>query len=326
MANPIAQSLLSPAVLAFGLGAAARAAKSDLKFPPGLLQGLSIYLLLAIGLKGGVRLAESGPSALGGPLIATIALGLCGSLTTFFFSRFFGKLSVIDSAAIAAHYGSVSVVTFSAAQQWTTANVAAPEGFMPALVAAMEVPGIVLALAIARRAESAEDDGPRLSLWKSTIPLLTSMSMVLLIGGIFIGAFSAKEQMDKALPLFELLFPGVLILYMLDLGRLAVSRLQEVKGRWGFVLALGVAGPIFLGALGVIFGHAAGLSVAGCTVMGAMGASASYIAAPLAVRLSLPKANQGLALALAIGISFPFNLILGIPLYAIMANWLAGVS
>jgi len=325
MSNPIVQSLLSPAVLAFGLGAAARAAKSDLKFPPGLLQGLSIYLLLAIGLKGGVRLAESGLTALGGPLIATIALGLCGSLSTFYFSRSFGKLSVIDSAAIAAHYGSVSVVTFSAAQQWTTANVAAPEGFMPALVAAMEVPGIVLALAIARQAD-ANEDGPRPSLWKSTIPLLTSMSMVLLIGGILIGAFSAKEQMDKALPLFELLFPGVLILYMLDLGRLAVSRLQEVNGRWGFVLGLGIAGPVVLGALGVIFGHAAGLSVAGSTVMGAMGASASYIAAPLAVRLSLPKANQGLALALAIGVSFPFNLILGIPLYAIIASWLAGVS
>lgn len=307
------QSFLTPAVLAFLLGGGAAWLRSDLRFPTGLTQAMSLYLLLAIGLKGGHAIREGNLATMALPMFLTIVLGVITPVLAFVAVRRLGKFRVLDAAAVAAHYGSVSVVTYTAAQLWVTSHVGPVEGYMPALVAGLEVPGILVALAMAQR-----NSGDR---WRQAIrPLLTSKSVVLLVGGLLIGGLASSKGLEPTKPVFEGLFPGVLVLYMLDLGQLAVERIRDLKGNVAFVVGFGVAAPPVFGLIGILFAKLSGMSVGGASVMGAMAASASYIAAPTAVRMSMPGANLSPALAMAVGVTFPFNLLLGIPLYAGVAQ------
>lgn len=309
-------NLLSPVVLAFVLGIVATLIHSDLRFPQDLYTGLSIYLLLAIGLKGGVELAAAPLSSLWRPILATLLLGCLTPLLCFAVLRRFGRFSVVDAAALAAHYGSVSVVTFLATLAFLEALGIATEGFLPALVALLEVPAIFIALALAKRDRL---DGA----WKVVVSeVIASKSIVLLLGGLVIGALVGKTGFAKVEPFFVAPFQGVLMLFLLELGMVAARRLRDLRVAGGFLVVFALGMPPVLGALGVLAGWASGLSLGGATVLGALAASASYIAAPAAVRVALPEANPGYYLTASLAITFPFNLSLGIPLYHEMASWL----
>lgn len=301
-------NLFAPIFLAFLLGWIATWVRSDLKFPEGLTVGLSAYLMLAIGLKGGAQLCVSEPRELVGPISATLALSVITPLVAYHMARRIFRYERADAAALAAHYGSVSAVTFIAATTFAEVTGRAAPGFMPALVAILEVPAIVIGLYMGR----IKGQEP---LSSAVGRLMTSKSIFLLIGGLLIGALSTKESLNQVQPLFGDLFRGALVLFMLEMGVVAAARFREVKGHAVKLVAFGVVVPLINGLLGTFIGIKVGLPMGGAGVLGAMAASASYIAAPAAVRAAIPTANPGIYLPAAIAITFPFNLALGIPLF-----------
>lgn len=315
----LAANLLSPIVLSFALGVAAAWVRSDLKIPDDLYSALSIYLLLAIGMKGGVEISRFAPSQIVWPAIATVALGLGTAILDFGFLRRALRVSAVDAAALAAHYGSVSAVTFIACSQYLEAVTTPAEGFLPALVALLEVPAILIALVLGRSASNGSGE-PMGAVIRE---VLAGRSIVLLVGGLVIGALAGKERFAPVAPLFVDLYRGALVIFLLEMGLTAGRRARELRRIGVGLLVFAVAAPLVHGLLGVGAGRLVGLSVGGCTTLGVLAASASYIAAPAAVRLGLPAANPGVPLTLAIAVTFPFNLALGIPLFHRIALWTA---
>lgn len=307
-------NLLSPMVLAFALGFVAILVKSDLKLPDGLYASLSIYLLFAIGLKGGVALSQAPMSDLWGPVLATLVISIVTPTLAYNVCRRLGKLDRTNSAAMAAHYGSVSAVTFIAATSFAQIQGLSPEGFLPALVAILEVPAILFALWLVLRKEQGKTLGPLLH------ELLTGRAIVLLVGGLLIGLLASPSGMKQVEPLFGDLFKGALTIFLLEMGLVAGSRIPELKHHGVFLLLFGTLIPLVNGVFGAAAGILAGLSPAGAGVLGAMAASASYIAAPAAVRIMLPQASASLYLTGAIAVTFPFNLVIGIPIYLEVAR------
>lgn len=341
----LSANLLSPIPLAFALGVLAKKVKSEFALPKELYASLAIYLLFALGLKGGVELAHSSFGAIAAPACVTLLLGCLTPLTAYGVMRWGGRFSTADSAAMAAHYGSVSAVTFIAAQQFTQRMGAPVEGFMPTLLTLLESPGIHIALVVgalqrarnlkavavpspdagfgalqnAPGAVAADHRAVRAVLHE----VLTGRTMVLLVGGLGVGFFMGESGWSAVSPLFEGCFKGALMLFLLEMGVVAGGRMGDLRKVGPFLVAFAVLLPLLHGALGAWLGHLAGLSVGGCTVLGAMAASASYIAAPPAVRLTLPEANPTYALTAALAITFPFNVLAGIPLYFRISQWLA---
>jgi hypothetical protein len=313
--NALAENLISPVVLCFVLGIVARWLKSDLAVPEPVYQGLSIYLLLAIGLKGGSALAVTPFGELLLPGVITLLLGLITPVSAYFLMRRFGRLGIEDAAAVAAHYGSVSVVTFLAAVEAVKRTGVETEGYLPALVAVLEVPGIIVALLFA------SGGGGTKGSWKKALhEVVTGKSIVLLLGGLLIGALCGPAKLVDVQPFFAAAFKGALCIFMIELGLAAGKRLRDAGKAGVRLLVLGCVIPVLHGALGVFAGIAAGLSPGGAVVLGAMAGSASYIAAPAAVRVALPGANPAYYLTLALGITFPFNLAIGIPLFQTLAK------
>lgn len=338
-------NLLSPIALAFVLGLVARALQSDLKLPEQLTQSLSIYLLLAIGLKGGVELAHASFVTIAAPAAVTLLLGCLTPISSYWVLRRLCRFESPDAAGIAAHYGSVSAVTFIAAGQFAAAMKAPVEGFMPTLVTLLEGPGIFVALsigavqtALASRTTSIQGSGaiglfPRSGSFGSLgladegmaaiRDVLTGRTMFLMVGGMLVGYLIGDRGYASISPFFESGFKGALTLFLLEMGLVAGARLGDLKTAGPALVVFGIAMPIIHGTAGVLLGHWAGLSVGGSAVLGAMVGSASYIAAPPAVKMTLPEANPTLSLTAALAITFPFNLLIGIPLYYQIANWLA---
>lgn len=315
----ITVNLLSPVVLAFGLGILATLVRSDLKFPEELYTALSIYLLLAIGLKGGAELSATPLAAFWRPALATVALGIVTPLTAYIIARRIGGFDVANAAAMGAHYGSVSIVTFLAALSFLAAVDVGVEAFMPTLVAVLEVPAIIVGLAIARLRMGETK-------WGAIIhEVVAGKSVFLLVGGVALGYLSGHEGLERVAPLFVDPFQGVLVLFLLDMGMLAARRLRDLRTTGVFLLGFSVVVPVVHGALGVALGAWSGLSLGGATVLGVLASSASYIAAPAAVRLALPRANPSFYLTASLGITFPFNITLGIPLYYLFARIMYGV-
>ena len=308
-------NLLSPVVLAFVLGVIATLVKSDLEIPEPLVQGLSIYLLLAIGIKGGAALSEATLAQIAGPALATLSLGIAIPVASYAVLRRVGRFAAADAGAVAAAFGSVSVVTFIAANTLGQLRGTPPEGFMPALVAMLEVPGILVALGLAASAEHRKEP------WGAVLrETLFGQSIVCLLGGLVIGWVTGQPGLDEVAGFFVTPFKGALVLFLLELGMVAAKRLRDLRAAGPFLVGFGlVAAPVF-GIAGVFAGLISGLSPAGAAVMGAMAASASYIAAPAAVRAGLPDANPAYYLPLALGVVFPFNLTVGIPLYYELAK------
>ena len=309
----------SPVVLAFALGITAKLLKSDLEIPKPLYQGLSIYLLLAIGLKGGVELSKTSIDAFIGPASITLLLGVLTPLIAYLILRYLGRMDMINSSAIAAHYGSVSAVTFIAAISYVESLGYSPEGFMPTLVALLEVPGIIVALLIPQLS-----NGGNGSFKKALHEVVTGSSIILLLGGLLIGFVAGPVKFESVQPFFVSGFQGALVLFLLELGMVTARRLSDLKKVGVFLLGFGILVPILHGVLAIWLGLMVGLSVAGATVLAAMVSSGSYIAAPAAVRIALPKANPSYYLTASLGITFPFNITIGIPIYYLFATWMGG--
>ncbi len=324
-------NICSPMVLAFAFGIICRLIKSELSIPRDLYTSLSIYLLFSLGLKGGVELSHSDWRQLLLPMLITLALGCITPISSYCSLRYIGKFSIADAAGIAAHYGSVSAVTFIAAEKFVMANLGdnsvAP--FMPTLLTLLEIPGIQIALAIgifglartrmsdtsSHGSSDATNDRSMKAIWHE---LLTARSMVLLVGGTIIGLIIGYEGYAPVKPFFdkgEWMFKGALTLFLLEMGLVAGSRLSDLKHTGIFLIGFGITMPLLHGALGAYLGSLAGLNAGSCTVLATMAASASYIAAPPAVRMTLPEANPTLYLTSALAITFPFNLLVGIPIY-----------
>jgi hypothetical protein len=321
----LATNLLSPVVLAFGLGIIASVVKSDLEFPDALYQSLSIYLLLAIGLKGGTALAKTPLAEFAGPAAATLVLGLVTPVIAFGVLTTLARMDRINAGALAAHYGSVSAVTFLAAQSFGTASGTPVEGFMPALVAVLEVPAIVVGLLLAGNASGSSPSARPEASWTAALhEVLTGRSIVLLVGGLMLGWAAGPTRMVSVEPFFVAGFQGALTLFLLEMGLVAARRLRDLREAGLKLIVFGTAIPVVHGLLGTWAGTLSGLSVGGAAVLGTMVASASYIAAPAAVRIALPEARPTYYLTAALGITFPFNLVLGIPLYFWFARVLGG--
>ncbi len=353
MSDLLTANLLSPIALSFALGVVAKLLRSELTFPREIYIGLSLYLLFALGLHGGVELSHTTLRAFVAPAAVTILLGALTPVIAYATLRRVGRFSISDSAGIAAHYGSVSAVTFIAANEFVTAMGLPIEGFMPTLLTLLESPGIHVALGIgalrlARENSTAPSlaraDAPGLvgadglvltgngtphghTHWTETLrEILTARTMILLVGGLIVGFLFGDRGWkqvgafyDTASPIFR----GALCLFLLEMGLAAGERMGDLRRVGGFLLAFGILMPILFGAIGVTLGHLAGLGVGGCTILAAMASSASYIAAPPAVRMNLPEANPSYSLTLALAITFPFNLLAGIPLYERMAELMA---
>ncbi len=315
--NLAIENLTSPPVLAFVLGALAVILRSDLRLPDPIHTWISTYLLLAIGLKGGHSLRDSDLASLTSPALLTIAFGIGIPIIIFFVTTRLLRLTAADAGSIAAHYGSVSVVTFTAAMIFATEAKFITEPFMTSLVAILEIPGIVVALVLA----SMKSDDVN---WRTAAhEVLTGRSVLLLVGGLIMGSVSSANSFARVEPFFVGMFSGLLTLFLLDMGATVATRFQT-NGRVPLRLAaFAVISPLIFGSLGVIAAHAIGLSIGGSAIFGIMVASASYIAAPAAVRIALPNADSSLSLGLALGVTFPFNLILGIPLAFMLSRALA---
>lgn len=317
MSDVLAANLLSPIVLSFILGVCARLAGSDLRLPKDIYAALSIYLLFALGLKGGHELSHAALADIAWPAAVTLLLGCVTPLVAYAALRRLGGFSIADSAGIAAHYGSVSAVTFIAAQSFCVAVGSPPEGFLATLLTILESPGITVALAV-----GVIGVGGNRPLSDSLHEILTGRTMVLLVGGLLVGLAAGDSGWSAVSPFFEAGFKGALTLFLLEMGIVAADRFGDLRKVGVFLLGFGMGMPLVHGALGAALGIWSGLSVGGATVLAAMAASASYIAAPPAVRMTLPEANPTYSLTASLAITFPFNVIVGIPLYHEMAKHL----
>lgn len=305
-------------MLCFVLGALAAAVRSDLEIPEAIGKGLAIYLMLAIGLKGGVAMGKEPLADAALTLAAAVLLSFALPFLAFAILGGMTRLDRPTRAAVAAHYGSVSVVTFVAGSEFVAAQGLRPEGYMVAALAAMETPAIMSGLLLARSAGRG-GVSPRL-----LHEVFTNGSVLLLIGGFAIGWIAGAPGMAKIQVFVVDLFNGILCLFLLDMGLVAVRRLRAARGLSPAVLAFGLLMPLLNAGLALLAGLALGLSAGGVALLMTLAASASYIAVPAAMRLALPEADPGIYLPLSLGITFPFNIAVGIPLYAGIAKALIG--
>ena len=322
----IQANLLSPAVLFFLLGIFATLVKSDLKFPEPLYLGLTIYLLIAIGFKGGAAISKAGLSAVWLPALAAILLGTLISLWSYPLLRYIGRMSPVDAAAISAHYGSCSAVTFIAATNYLKSVNEPYEEYASAFLAVMESPAIVVGVVLGKLAiqKAGEKFGPMLKV--ALHEALLGRSVILLVGGLVVGFLSGQRGLDSTSGFFVAPFQGVLALFLLEMGMVAARRFGDLKKVGLFLIGFGVLMPIIHGIVGVALGQLTGLSLGGAMLMGVLAASASYIAAPAAIRLSLPDANPTYYLTSALAITFPFNITIGLPIYFEVAKRLFGAT
>ena len=320
--NLAADNLLSPIILCFVLGLAAALARSDLSVPEAAAKALSIYLLFAIGFKGGASVAAHGLDA---RLLASVGVGLVLSFglpfVAFALLRVMTGLSRIDAAAVAAHYGSISIVTFVAATSVLEGRAISSEGYMVAVAAAMEAPAILSGLWLASRGGTGHSEPGLMR------EILLNGSIVLLLGSFAIGAITGAEGLERISSFIVSPFQGVLCLFLLDMGLVAGRGLREQRGVLGLgAVGFGVLMPLIGASAGLGMGLLVGLSTGGVALMMVLAASASYIAVPAAMRVALPEANPSVYLTLSLGVTFPFNLTLGIPIYVAVAQAVTGGS
>lgn len=315
------QNLLSPVVLFFVLGLTAALAKSDLAIPEQVAKTIALYLMFAIGFKGGAGMAAHGLDAkLVGALLSGLILSAAIPFVAFAYLRTISKLPRVDVAAVAAHYGSISIVTFVAATEALKTLEMSSEGYMVAVAAAMEAPAILVGLYLAKSATDKSSGGE--------VPfreILLNGSIVMLIGAFAIGWITGPEGLQKVESFIVSPFQGVLCLFLLDMGIIAGRGLRQ----GGKLLSLPVVFfamtmPLVGALIAAPFGWIIGLSAGGIALLCTLAASASYIAVPAAMRVALPEARPSIYLTLSLGVTFPFNLTIGIPLYNMIGTWIAG--
>lgn len=315
------QTFTSPVVLFFILGFLAAFARSDLAIPEPIAKGMSLYLMAAIGLKGGVAVSKSGIDS---TVLAALAAGIAASFLLPFIAyavlKGFGKLDRINAGAVAAHYGSVSVVTFVTAVEILEAQGKPPGGYMVAVMAAMETPAILTGLLLARGMGS--KDGQKTS--ELLHEVFFNASVVLLLGAFVIGMIAGEDGFSEVTPFFEAGFKGVLCIFLLDMGLIAARRLMDARGVTMRLVAIALMLPLVNGILGTGLGALIGLDVGSAAALGVLCASASYIAVPAAMRLALPEADPGIYLTMSLSVTFPFNILINIGLISALASMLVG--
>lgn len=315
------QALTSPVILFFVLGLLAAFARSDLEIPEAIAKGMSLYLMAAIGLKGGIEVAESG---LDGTVLAALAAGIAAGFVmpvyAFWLLKGFGRLDRLNAGAVAAHYGSISVVTFVTAVEIYTMQGIPPEGYMVAVMASMESPAILAGLLLARGIGS--DSGQTKK--ELAHEVLLNPSVVLLLGAFFIGMVAGPQGFDPVRPFFDGLFKGILCLFLLDMGLIAARRIMDSRALTWRLVVIAIFLPLLNGALGTALGVGIGLDAGSAAALGVLCASASYIAVPAAMRLALPEADPGIYLTMSLSITFPFNVLVNIGLIGALAGMLTG--
>jgi hypothetical protein len=299
-------------------------ARSDLAIPEAIAKGMSLYLMAAIGLKGGIEVAESGlNSTVLAALGAGIAAGFIMPLYAFWVLKGFGKLDRINAGAVAAHYGSISVVTFVTAVEIFSIQGNPPQGYMVAVMATMESPAILAGLLLARGAGSQENGQSTKDMLHE---ILFNASVVLLLGAFAIGWIAGPNGFVGVSPFFDGIFKGILCLFLLDMGLIAARRMMDSRAlTWRLVL-IALALPLVNGTIGTVLGVGIGLDTGSAAALGVLCASASYIAVPTAMRLALPQADAGIYLTMSLSITFPFNVLINIGLIGALAAYLTGAG
>jgi len=308
---------LDPVVWFFVLGFAAGLLRAELRLPPAVYELVVTILLLAIGLKGGVELAGRDIVALLPEILAVLFIGLLLPLIVFPVALLAGRVSRADAAALAAHYGSVSAGTFAVVIAYLGSRKIAYEQHAALWVVLLEVPAILIGILLARGAKPGAGWGSLLR------ELLLGKSIVLLLGGILIGWLAGSSGLGGTERLFFDLFKGILALFLLEMGLIAASEAAGLGRRALFLVLFGCTMPLVGASIGMTAAALVGLTPGGALVLATLAASASYIAAPAAFRTAVPEANPGLSIAASLAVTFPFNILLGIPLYhRVVERWL----
>lgn len=315
-------NLTSVTVLMFVIGAIAGRLGLQVRIPEPIYAAITLYLLFGIGLKGGVQLRKEISWEVVPPALTAIALGIVIPLAAYAVLKLVRGLSTVDRASLSAHYGSTSLVTFSAALVYLDASGIPFEGFAATLLVILEIPGLIVGILLGTRSDSSASKG---NLAESLKEIFFGKTVYLLLGGLIVGLVTGQAGYERVEIFYSDLLPGILAFFLLNLGQIAGEQLDVFK-RTGFGLAVfGILFPLAAGTLGAIAGTVAGMSVGGATILAVLCASASYIAAPAAVGIALPKANLATSIAPSLGVTFPFNLIVGIPVYATIAAQAATV-
>ena len=302
------------------LGFAAGILRSALRLPGQIYEFISFLLLISIGLKGGIELAKQSLVSLLPDMLAVIFMGSVLTLIAFPVLLYLGKFKKADAASIAAHYGSVSVGTFAVAVAYYGTQKIFYEEHMPLLLVLLEIPAILVGIVLAKGLTKDTK-------WSIVYhEVFLGKGIVLLVGGLVIGWIAGPEGVTSIEPLFFDLFKGVLAIFLLEMGLIAASQVGSLKEHGVFLIAFGILMPLFSAVIGSVFGLMLGLSIGGIGMLATLAASASYIAVPAAMRISVPEANPTLSLTASLGITFSFNVIFGIPIYLKLAEFLHGAT
>ncbi|MDC0404185.1 sodium-dependent bicarbonate transport family permease [Porticoccaceae bacterium] len=298
-----------PIILFFIFGVFAGLVRSELRLPSAIYDFLSLTLLLAIGLKGGIELAKQPFLTLAPQIAAVFLMGLLLPLVAFPLLRLAGKLNRADAASIAAHYGSVSVGTFAVAIAYMNSRGISYEEHISLLLVVLEIPAILVGILLARGLS-------KQTRWGTVAhEIFAGKGVILLLGGLAIGWIAGPAGVEPIAPFFFGLFKGVLALFLLEMGVITASKLGSLRRYGLFIVLFGIGMPLFSALIGASLGILLGFSTGGVSMLATLAASASYIAVPAAMRISVPEANPTLSLSASLGVTFPFNVLVGIPLY-----------
>ncbi len=316
----IIDNLLNPTILFFFLGMIAVWIKSDLEIPQPLPRLFSLYLLLAIGFKGGVELAHTGIDL---SIVKTLLFAVISSVVipVYLFFILKQRLDINNAGAIAATYGSVSAVTFVTAVAFLQNLNISYGGHMVAALALMESPSIIIGVFLVRQFDSSASSGAkRLGISETLREAFTNGSVVMILGSLLIGLLSGQRGSEALTPFTNDIFKGMLCFFLLDMGILAANRVRALRNAGPFLIIFAIIVPLIHGVLSIIISMALDITEGNALLLAVLVSSGSYIAVPAAYRLAVPKANPGLYVPMSLAITFPFNIILGIPLYFYLIN------
>jgi hypothetical protein len=337
----IQSNLLTPIVLFFLFGIIAARIKSDLKMPEAISEFLPIYLLAAIGLHGGIEMSKTGFEEMLVPMLVAIGLSLLFTLNHYQILRRLGKFNIFDSYALASTYGAVGAVTFSVGLSFLKNQGVTSEGYLAAILAVLEPVAFILAIFLTNMAvskqirtkkQSISDDeeldiGMKQTKTKLSQVLkesITGKAIVILLGSIVIGYIIGKEGFEPISIVFDELFTGAIVIFMIEMGIIAGQRLEDIKKVGIFLTSFSIIIPTINGIIGVLVSTALGLSLGGAVMFGLLLASASFIAAPAVLRHAIPQANPSLYITSALGITFPYNIIVLLPIMFTISTWVHG--
>ena len=336
----IQANLLTPIILFFLFGIIAARIKSDLKIPEAISEFLPIYLLAAIGLHGGIEMRNTGFENMLIPMFVAIGLSLLFTLNHYQILRRLGKFNLFDSYALASTYGAVGAVHFSVGLSFLKNQGVSSEGYIAAILAVLEPMAFIMAIFLTNMAVSKQIKAKKQSLGDGASDLeaginqtktklsqvlresITGKAIVILLGSIVIGYIIGKDGFEPIKIVFDDMFTGAIVIFMIEMGIIAGQRLDDIKKVGVFLTAFAIIIPVFNGTIGVVVATLLGLSVGGAVMFGLLMASASFIAAPAVLRYAIPQAKPSLYITSALGITFPFNIIVTLPILFTLSTFL----